>query len=290
MNAQAKYETGMLTSLGIEWTHIFGKGSGYTANPMRGCQHKCRWKIGDKIIICYAEAFRDRMDGPGAFQKLTWHPAVLEEIEGKVVSSGVFIGSMADALGQGVGDEKIEALIKTMKKCKQHLFFILTKNPVRLRRFIWPDNAIVGISSPADFMFEKPLTPEQQHQWFKTGLTWLKDTKAKTKWVSLEPLTADIPGVFEEVGFKPDWAVIGAGSDGSKTFQPDEALVRRTLDALKGVPIFYKGNMSKALMAKMGGERYEFPKMDSRCHSCQQPIPEGATSCAHCLSTDADES
>lgn len=30
---------------GIEWTHIFGPGTGYTANPVRGCQHQCRWRM-----------------------------------------------------------------------------------------------------------------------------------------------------------------------------------------------------------------------------------------------------
>jgi protein gp37 len=262
MNAQAKYgpqET--LLSRGIEWTHCFGVGSGYTANPVKGCDHDCHWEMPDgKIVECYAQAFRDRIDGKGAFKNITFHPEVFAAVSKHKQRAGIFFDSMSDMLGNKVEASWIQACIDCMKANERHAFFILTKNPRRLPDFDWPDNALVGLSSPPTFMYGKKLSKEQQQAWFAKGLAWLHNASAKWKWVSLEPLAADIRAQLFDYVTALDWAVIGAGSDGRKNYQPNEQLFHDIVGMLT-VPIFFKGNLDRALAERHGGWREEFPKL-----------------------------
>ena len=269
MNAQAKFapdpadgKLTICTSRGIEWTHIFGIGTGYTANPVRGCTHGCQWRMPDgKIVSCYAETFADRLGGKGAFKNLTFHPDVLSKIFRHKEPARIFIDSMSDLCGEGVDKEWIGAVIGFMQNCPQHIFFTLTKNPRRLTEFVWPDNAMVGISAPPTFMYGKELSFGQQQAWFTKGMAWLAAAKAKRKWVSLEPLSTG--AILEALALNSgtlDWAVIGAGSDGRKTFQPEEYLLEATLRCLT-CSVFFKGNLDRALAQRHGGWREEFPKL-----------------------------
>lgn len=262
MNAQAKFDKlGNLLGRGIEWTHIFGAGSGYTANPVRGCTHGCEWRMPDgSIVPCYAGSQRDRMDGAGAFKNITFHPDVFTKIKKHKERAGIFIDSMSDMLGEAVKVEWVNDVINVMHSCPHHIFFVLTKNPRRTKEFLWPDNCLLGMSAPPTFMYGKELSPSQQVAWFSKGMEWLYDAKAKHKWVSLEPLTADVCDTLEYRGAL-DWAVIGAGSDGGKKYQPDEGLFARTLQRLT-CRVFFKGNLDRALAERHGGWREEFPNME----------------------------
>ena len=136
MNAQfLKNKDGSFTRTGIEWCSApFGVGTGYTANPVRGCTHNCQWRMPDgKIVICYAQAFRDRLDGEGAFQNITFHRDALDKIKRHKEPAGIFIDSMSDLLGEGVKHEWIVEVLNCMAVCPQHVFFVLTKNPRRLQ-------------------------------------------------------------------------------------------------------------------------------------------------------------
>src|ERR1700691_568835 len=119
MNAQAKFDNiGTLLSRGIEWTAIFGPGTGYTANPVRGCTHGCEWRMPDgKIVKCYAESQRDRLDGAGAFKNITFHPDVLEKIRRHHAPAGIFCDSMSDLCGEGVEYAWIKKVIQCMDDC-----------------------------------------------------------------------------------------------------------------------------------------------------------------------------
>lgn len=269
MNPQFKIIDKIPVRTGIEWVSApFGPGTGFTANPVRGCTHDCHWKMGDKIVECYAQAQRDRMDGEGAFKNITFHPEVFKGIRARKERAGIFIDSMSDLCGEGVALGWINQVIRVMEDCAQHIFFVLTKNPSRLMDFTWPINAFVGISSPPSFMYGKELNQAQQRTWFRKGFEWLMQCDAKTKWVSFEPLAVDVVDIlseYEDFDGGPysglDWAVIGAGSDGRKTYQPDEETFSATLKVLQGIPIFYKGNLDRALAERHGGWREEFPKI-----------------------------
>lgn len=262
MNKQAKYKDGVLISRGIEWTGFFGPDSGFTVNPVSGCEHGCRWRMADGTIVdCYAETFDDRMHGEGHFKNILWHPEALEKVRARKPPAGIFIDSMSDLFGQRVNAEWIEAVLQTMRECPQHVFFTLTKNPRRLTEFAFPDNCLVGMSAPPTFMYGKEMNYGQQQAWFDKGLGWLCEADAKHRWLSLEPLTTDLSVCIEAYGKQLSWAVIGAGSNGSRKYQPDEDVFFRTLASLDPLPVFYKGNIDAALADKCGGWREEFPKL-----------------------------
>ena len=263
MNPQFKIlPDGKIFRTGIEWCSApFGTGTGYTANPVRGCEHGCRWQMPDgKWVDCYAESFRDRLDGKGAFKNITFHPEVFQRIGRHKERAGIFIDSMSDLCGNGVRMEWSQQAISLMNECSHHVFFVLTKNPRRLTEFEWPKNAFVGMSAPPTSMYGKELNIAQQRTWFRKGAEWLLEAQAKWKWFSLEPLAIDVSDILRD--FPVDWAVIGAGSDGRTKYQPDALVFQKTLDALAGnnVRVFYKGNLDRELAGRHGGWREEFPK------------------------------
>jgi protein gp37 len=257
---------------GIEWTHIFGPGTGYTANPVRGCQHACRWRMPDgKLAICYAEAVAERFPGKHyarGFGVVSFDPKELAAIRKLKTPAGIFIDSMSDLFAQSVPDEHIRQVIDCINECPQHIFFTLTKNPTRLNR-LWhphlkylPKNLFLGVSMPPTFMFGKELTLAQQRSWFNKALACLTECNPTVRWVSLEPLSWDCSDILAMYRDKLHWAVIGAASDGNRTYQPDEMAFTHTLEALQGVPVFFKGNLTREFVsATFTPWRQEFPKL-----------------------------
>ena len=241
---------------GIEWTHIFGPGTGYTANPVRGCQHACRWRMPDgKLAICYAEAVAERFPGKHyarGFGVVSFDPGELAAIQKLKTPAGIFIDSMSDLFAQSVSDEWLQAVMDTIRDCPQHQFFTLTKNPTKLalleqRGFKWPSNLLLGVSMPPTFMFGKELTLAQQRAWFDKALDCLTRCDARVRWVSLEPLSWDCSDILAKYKDKLHWAVIGAASDGNRTFQPDIKTLNNTLTVLDGLPVFFKGNLADSI-------------------------------------------
>jgi len=251
---------------GIEWTRIWGR-PGYTANPVRGCRHGCQWRMPDgKLAICYAKAVVDRFGlkkaYPQGFESLYFDQSELGAIHRLKEPAGIFICSMSDLFGQKVPATWIMSVLATIASNQQHVFFSLTKNSRRLLEFSLPPNLFVGISAPPSFMFGKELQPQAQYVWFKKALENLHRCNAATKWVSLEPLMPGYLDLLQDASTWLDWAVIGAASDGNKTHQPCESTLYWAMRYLDGnqIPIFFKGNLSRALADKFTGWRQEFPK------------------------------
>lgn len=258
---------------GIEWTHILGDLTGFTANPVRGCDHDCKWQMPDGSIVgCYAKFQKERLDGAGTFERVTWHPEVLEKIRARREPAGIFIDSMSDLFGQRVKTEWINEVVQCVRDCPHHVFFALTKNPSRFREFAvwnqrvvsnphpqyWPANFIVGVSAPPTFMYGKRLTLAQQASWFKKALEWLcHESPAVLRWVSIEPLSFDVSEILEPYADEIHWAVIGAASIGSKYHQPERAHLDAAQRVLK-CPVFMKGNLDRSLVARW---RVEFPEL-----------------------------
>lgn len=256
---------------GIEWTHILGAATGYTSNPVRGCQHACRWRMPDgNLAICYAETTAERFPGKHyrrGFGTISFDPLELEAIEKLKTPAGIFIDSMSDLFGKNVATPWIDQVIATICRCPQHVFFSLTKNPSRLKEWRggqWPKNWLVGISAPPSFMFGKELSPSQQLAWLKRGLEFLAESQAQKRWISIEPLTFDVSSILQETECPLDWAVIGAATNGAQTFQPTETNLTRCLAALnaRNIPVFFKGNLDRKFVEICGSQwREEFPKL-----------------------------
>lgn len=240
---------------GIEWTHVFGPGTGYTWNVIGGCQHNCRWNMPDQSVAeCYAKTLVDmqRSDNYYArgFQAHYFHPERLQEPLQLRKPAGIFLDSMSDLMGHWVPDEQINQVLEVCRQTPQHIYFLLTKNPPRLRKFDFPPNCWVGVSAPPSQMMGKPLTIAQQNRWFYIAINALNQCNARIKWVSFEPLSYDIAldmtlSTQYRLITTIHWAVIGAASRGKSYYQPDPAWIKGLLDvlAMRNIPAFFKGNL-----------------------------------------------
>ncbi len=247
---------------GIGWTRPWGR-PGYTANPIRGCLHGCEWRMPDGTIArCYAGDLARGLAKaayPHGFEHLSFHPEELGEISKRKTPSGIFIDSMSDMYGQKVPAGWISEVATTIHENPQHEIFSLTKNFFRLKEFSpMPANQWVGISSPPTFMFGKELSLDRQRTWFKKAMENLMNCECHIRWVSFEPLSIELSDII--CSFPPlDWAVIGAASNGPRTFQPDREALAKMLAVLK-CPIYFKENLDRKLAFEVAGSwRQEFP-------------------------------
>ncbi len=165
--------------------------------------------------------------------------------------SEVFVGSMADTFGPWVPDEYVGMILDMARLTKQNLYFFLTKNPVRYLEWegkLGP-NMLMGASMPPSSMNGQSLDEKAQRRMLEKSLNILASLKART-WMSFEPLSWDVAAFLKTldvdlVRAALDWAVIGAASNGTHYYQPEEDWLfdlTRYLQDL-GVPIFLKGNI-----------------------------------------------
>jgi protein gp37 len=246
MNKQKKANGGR----GIEWTD-------YTWNPVGGCLHRCRWQMPDgSIARCYAEDIANRVAQKTyvhGFEHHYWNPHLLQEPLKVKKASRIFLDSMSDLMGAWVDADHIEQVLEICRQAPQHNFQLLTKNAPRLLEFKFPSNVWVGVSAPPGFMFGKPLTFDQQQRMVSRQMDVLRAVDVPVRWMSIEPLSFDIAPLL--VNSPLEWAVIGAASNGMKTYQPETAWVQNVLDVLDAqkTAVFFKGNLVWAAW------REEFP-------------------------------
>lgn len=246
---------------GINWTHLQGYRA-HTSNPIRGCLHKCKYKMPGGVAQCYAKTQAELRvkHYPNGFEHISFHPEQLAEWRSKRKPCAIFCDSMSDMFGVQVPAEHINAIIQTALECPQHIIMSLTKNPARLKEFTFPDNWWVGISSPPDFMFDKELTLKQQNTWFKKALGFLSEVKAGVRFLSVEPLSWDCTELLAQNKDAYDWIILGPATDGNnKVYQPDEQLFARAIKAVEGKPLLFKDTLDRALAERHGGWRNDFP-------------------------------
>jgi protein gp37 len=241
MNLQNKTGSSNLHRRGIQWTDA-------TWNPVGGCQHACRWTMPDgSTAICYAEEIANKFDAiyKDGFAHHYWRPAMLGEPLKEKKPMKIFMDSMADLFGRWVPADQIEQVIATARAADWHAFQSLTKNAPRLLGFDLPANMWVGCSSPPDSMFGQNLTRAQQEKMLHRILDVLAQKTRNITWISFEPLSWDVAPIVAQYPGVLDWSVIGAATNGRKTYAIDPGLVRNLVDVLDAqkVPIFYKGNL-----------------------------------------------
>jgi len=146
-------------------------------------------------------------------------------------------------LGHWVPDEEIEQVFDVCRQAHWHTFQLLTKNAPRLLKFNIPQNVWVGVSAPPSFMFGKRLTEKMQTKMLQRTVTVLEQIDVPVRWMSIEPLSFDIAPLL--VNSHLQWAVIGAATNGAKTYQPRAEWVENVLQVLdrKGTKVFFKGNL-----------------------------------------------
>ena len=155
----------------IEWTES-------TWNPLTGCT-----KISPGCKHCYAERMAKRLQAMGQPNyrngfKLTLHEHALEIPLKWKQPQMIFVNSMSDLFHEEVPSEFIQKVFDTMTRASWHTFQVLTKRSSRLfeldKELIWRTNIWMGVSvENMDYTFR---------------IDHLRQTHAKTKFLSLEPL------------------------------------------------------------------------------------------------------
>lgn len=201
----------------IEWTNE-------TWNIITGCAKKS-----EGCQNCYAETMHKRLTAMGQekykipFNGVIFHYDELsKKIDGK--NKMVFVNSMSDSFNEKITGEQIDKILSACGSQPQHIFQILTKRAERVPGFSYPDNVWLGV------------TVEMAK--YKNRIDYLRQTNAKVKFLSCEPLLEDL-GDLDLEGIS--WVI--AGGESGKNARPCHPQWVRNIQRQckkQGVPFFFK--------------------------------------------------
>lgn len=247
MNQQRSRAKDGTIKRGIEWTD-------YTWNPVTGCFHRCQWKMPNGILAhCYADNVAKNLAQvayPKGFEHHYWYPKEIEAPFTRRKPSKIFVGSMTDVFGAWVPEDQIRQILAMVAQCPQHTFQFLTKNLKRTQQFNFPKNVWLGVSSPPSFFKRKELSLQDKVDYVNEALDIFDQMPPETvKWMSIEPLSFNIAPLIEQHPKTLNWVVVGAASEASTFYQPDEDDLKSLMTVLKThrVPHFFKGNLRPSL-------------------------------------------
>lgn len=211
----------MATKSSIEWTES-------TWNPLTGCT-----KVSPGCKHCYAERMAKRLHAMGQPNyangfKLTLHPQALEIPLSWKKPQMIFVNSMSDLFHKDVPVNFIQQVFDVMRRADWHTFQVLTKRSERLLeldpQIEWPDNVWMGVSV------------ENQDYTFR--IDHLRQTHARTRFLSLEPLLGPLPRLKLH---RINWAIVGGESGPGARPILEEWVIDIRDQCLKAhVPFFFK--------------------------------------------------
>ncbi len=182
----------MSTKSLIEWTES-------TWNPITGCN-----KISAGCKNCYAEQLSRRLKAMGQRNyvngfKLTLQPHMLELPLKWKKPQMIFVNSMSDLFHKDVPINYIQQVFDVMNKAHWHRFQVLTKRAERVAELSdslnWSDNIWMGVSV--------------ENKNFVHRIDYLRKTKARIKFLSLEPLLSPLKNLNL---VNIDWVIVGGES------------------------------------------------------------------------------
>ena len=205
----------------IEWTEV-------TWNPTTGCT-----KISSGCKNCYAERWAKMQNKRGISQyrngfSLTMAPERLNEPKKWKTPSLIFVNSMSDLFHEKVDDSYIGMVFNTMNDLPNHTFQILTKRIERIKSLQsyvkWSDNIWLGVSV--------------EHNDFVGRIDELRNTSARIKFVSFEPLLGEIGNINLD-GI--DWVLVGGETGGkARKMEKDWVLSIKMKCHSANIPFFFK--------------------------------------------------
>ena len=207
----------------IEWTRGADGEPGYTWNPVTGCT-----KVSEGCRHCYAERLTERFHGPGSFDKVMLHPERLDWPQRWKKPRVIFVNSMSDLFHKDVPLEFIQQIFNVMRRASHHQFQILTKRAERLLELNtllpWAENIWMGVSVENEDCVYR--------------IDHLRGTKAKIKFLSLEPLL----GPLRHLNLKGiDWVIVGGESGpGSRPMAQSWVIDIRDQCRKANIPFFFK--------------------------------------------------
>ncbi|MBM2816541.1 MAG: phage Gp37/Gp68 family protein [Ignavibacteria bacterium] len=205
----------------IEWTDV-------TWNPTTGCD-----KITSGCKFCYAEVMAKRLQGMGVKKyenafKLTLHEDSLRDPYSWKKPRMVFVNSMSDLFHKDIPLSFLKKVFDVMNDNPHHVFQILTKRADRLmelnNQLEWGHNIWMGVTVEDSKVVQR--------------IDLLRQTKARVKFLSCEPLISAIPGMNLS-GI--DWVIVG-GESGRKPrpIKPDWVLDIKEQCLKANVKFFFK--------------------------------------------------
>ena len=231
----------------IEWTEM-------TWNPTTGCT-----KISAGCKHCYAEIMSKRLQAMGVEKykdnfELRTHPTSLNIPYAWKHSKVVFVNSMSDLFHKDIPTDFIKQVFSVMNDNPQHVFQVLTKRAERLleldKELRWTHNIWMGVSV--------------ENEKVKTRIDFLRKTKAKVKFLSLEPLIGPLPKMNLS---KIDWVIVGGESGHNpRPMEADWVMDIQEQCKIKDVAFFFKqwgGKNKKANGRLLNGRTFdEMPEID----------------------------
>lgn len=160
----------------------------------------------------------------------------------------IFVNSMSDLFHDDVPTDIIMRIFDTMNRASIHTFQILTKRAERLAELApdlqWSDNIWMGVSI------------ENQDTVFRAD--YLKQTGARIKFISAEPLLSSLPGLNLQ-GI--DWLIVGGESGpGSRPMLEEWVMELKSKCEKSGTAFFFKqwgGTNKKKAGALLDGKEYK---------------------------------
>ena len=225
----------------IEWTEM-------TWNPTTGCT-----KISAGCKHCYAEIMSKRLQAMGVEKyknnfEVRTHPSELNIPYTWKHSKVVFVNSMSDLFHKDIPTDFIKKVFAVMNDNPQHVFQVLTKRAERLleldKELKWTHNIWMGVSV--------------ENEKVKFRIDFLRKTKAKVKFLSLEPLIGPLPKLKLN---KIDWVIVGGESGHNpRPMAPEWVLEIQEQCKAKEVAFFFKqwgGKNKKANGRLLNGKTYD---------------------------------
>ncbi|RPI72989.1 MAG: phage Gp37/Gp68 family protein [Ignavibacteriales bacterium] len=230
----------------IEWTEL-------TWNPTTGCD-----KVSQGCKFCYAEVMARRLKAMGQEKykngfKLTLHEDALRIPYTWKQPKIVFVNSMSDLFHKDIPFEFLQRVFEVMNDNPQHVFQVLTKRGNILfnyhKELKWTHNIWMGVSVENENELER--------------IDLLRKTRAKVKFLSLEPLIGPLPNLKLK---KINWVIVG-GESGRRPRPMKAEWVYEIHDKClkENVPFFFKqwgGTNKKKTGRLLYGKTYnEMPEV-----------------------------
>ncbi len=220
-------------------------------NPVTGCLHNCPYCYARDI----ANRFYDQQFAPSLWPSRLLAPRHTTFPEAKAAEwighKNVFVCSMADLFGRWVPREWIDAVLREVRAAAQWNFLFLTKFPVRMAEFDFPENAWVGTTVDCQ---ARVANAERSFRKVRAGV----------KWLSIEPMIE--PLKFTDLAAF-DWIVLGGSSRSSQTpeWHPPRQWVHEIEEqaGASGVRFYEKANLLKRVR--------QYPQVDVESEPDQAP-------------------
>lgn len=219
----------------IEWTQ-------YVWNPVKGmCPQGC--------FYCYARAI---------YKRFKWNPKIriTDEYPGMVFMpffdypKRIFVCSTFELFHPSVKKEWRDWIFDVIEYNDRHTFQILTKLPQNIDREM-PDNVWLGVSVTS-------------YVDYHGSIGFLREAKAKTKFMSIEPLLKYGFPVLGFIGFPwwLDWVIVGKLTGHGKKYDPKiewiQSIIKDARDT--DTPVFLKDNLIPIVGQKLVSQYQEFPE------------------------------